>query len=727
MEQELLKLGYLELACYLRAREQGFTALLPELSLREAEQLRDQAYEDWKSRGSFGGPGELGARLGLSEGGVFALLLAGLSLANDAYREALILAGPTPAEAAVRLFYQHRGLCISRKEQDIVSAVLWLSGRRGIAPRSVQEALEIPMHESGLADLFGVQLLPEWTEAESGFWSEAAREAKRLLRYEEAGGAFGAVLLGGPAGAGKQALARAWGALGTRRRRVLLWKADGIFVQSGGSQWKPAQSAIPHGEWTAGAAGSQGQFLVAERTALTDNDLTPCRAAVLSALFGAGLCVSGMDGMPCRALSDWAVWLRERGLLLFVLLPEEADAAACAETDGAGGKDSTLQDFTVQRPEAEYSGFGGTFRLPHLPIELHVPDTRERRRVWERAAANFSVEADISFEMLAGQYVLTPGQILRVLQSAARDTVFAGRKVLTRADILAGCHRLLRRNFGPRASKLLPLSDLSELVLPAAQKAKLAAAAAQVQLRGRVLEDWGLRGKMPYGTGVSLIFAGPPGTGKTMAARILAGQLGMELYRVELSAVVSKYIGETEKNLEQIFEAARRSQTVLLFDEADALFGQRIEVRDSNDKYSNMEAAFLLQKMEEYEGVAILATNLLKNIDEAFKRRMKFIIDFPFPGKRERLELWKRAVPAEVPRGEELDLAFLAERFELSGSNIRNIVYHACFLAAANGAGGSLGMRELMRALKNEYEKSGKALTREEAGPYGDLLREGRD
>ena len=194
-----------------------------------------------------------------------------------------------------------------------------------------------------------------------------------------------------------------------------------------------------------------------------------------------------------------------------------------------------------------------------------------------------------------------------------------------------------------------------------------------------------LERKSPTGGGISVIFAGPPGTGKTMAAQVMASELCLDLYRIELPAVVSKYIGETEKNLEEIFEQASKSQVILFFDEADVLFSKRTEVRDSNDKYSNMEAAFLLQKMEEYEGITVLATNFLQNFDEAFKRRMKFIIDFPFPGPEERRQIWRQAFPAEVPVDGELDFDFLAGAFELSGSNIKNSVLHAAFLAAASG------------------------------------------
>ena len=219
-----------------------------------------------------------------------------------------------------------------------------------------------------------------------------------------------------------------------------------------------------------------------------------------------------------------------------------------------------------------------------------------------------------------------------------------------------------------------------------------------------------------------MIFSGPPGTGKTMAAQVIAGELSLSLYRVNLAGVVSKYIGETEKNLSEIFERAKKSRVVLFFDEADVLFGKRTEVRDSNDKYSNMEAAFLLQKIEEYSGIAILATNFVQNFDEAFKRRVKFLVEFPFPGKVQRAEIWQRVFPPEAPLGT-LDFDYLVENFELSGSNIKNIAVHSAFLAASDGEG-VIGMKHVVAALKNEYAKSGKSFTRAEAGEYSYYLDE---
>ena len=191
--------------------------------------------------------------------------------------------------------------------------------------------------------------------------------------------------------------------------------------------------------------------------------------------------------------------------------------------------------------------------------------------------------------------------------------------------------------------------------------------------------------KLSLGKGLNALFAGPPGTGKTMAAEVIAGELQLDLYKIDLSQVVSKYIGETEKNLDRIFTAAESANAILFFDEADALFGKRSEVKDSHDRYANIEIGYLLQKMEEYEGVAILATNLRQNLDEAFVRRMHFVVDFPFPDEEHRRRIWGVTFPREAPLGADIDFCALAREVRLAGGNIKNIALAAAFYAAADG------------------------------------------
>ncbi|MDE6433955.1 MAG: ATP-binding protein [Lachnospiraceae bacterium] len=213
-----------------------------------------------------------------------------------------------------------------------------------------------------------------------------------------------------------------------------------------------------------------------------------------------------------------------------------------------------------------------------------------------------------------------------------------------------------------------------------------------------------------------MIFSGPPGTGKTMSAGIIADYFGTSLYRVDLAAVVSKYIGETEKNLNAVFEAVKRGQGVLFFDEADVLFGKRTEVKDANDKHSNMETAYLLQKIEEYEGIVILATNYMQNIDEAFKRRIQYFIEFPFPDVDCRRRLWEKVFPEQMEFEEVPDYEFLAANFELSGSHIKNIAVQAAFFAADEKKG--VNMEHIMKALQIEVRKMGKRISREDLHQY---------
>ena len=234
-----------------------------------------------------------------------------------------------------------------------------------------------------------------------------------------------------------------------------------------------------------------------------------------------------------------------------------------------------------------------------------------------------------------------------------------------------------------------------------------------------VYQEWGFDQKLSLGKGLNALFAGPSGTGKTMSAEIMAGELGLDLYKIDLSTVVSKYIGETEKNLARIFEEAETSNAILFFDEADALFGRRSEVRDSHDRYANIEIGYLLQKMEEYQGAVILATNFRKNMDDAFVRRMHFTVEFPFPGEYDRRRIWEQVWPQGTPRSPDLNLEFMARRFEMAGGNIRNIALSAAFLAAADGR--VITMPHLIRATRREYQKMGKVVTEGEFGAYAEF------
>jgi SpoVK/Ycf46/Vps4 family AAA+-type ATPase len=254
-----------------------------------------------------------------------------------------------------------------------------------------------------------------------------------------------------------------------------------------------------------------------------------------------------------------------------------------------------------------------------------------------------------------------------------------------------------------------------DLVLPEAQREVLRDVALQVRQRMRVYEEWGFGRAGARGLGISALFAGASGTGKTMAAEVLAGDLRLDLYRIDLSSVVSKYIGETEKNLRRIFDAAEEGGAILLFDEADALFGKRSEVKDSHDRYANIEVSYLLQRMECYRGLAILTTNLRSALDQAFLRRIRFVTQFPFPDPAQRAEIWRRVFPPATPV-DGLDPVALA-RLNVAGGNIRNIALHAAFMAA--DAGEPVRMTHLLRAARTEYAKLEKVLTESEIEGWG--------
>ena len=264
------------------------------------------------------------------------------------------------------------------------------------------------------------------------------------------------------------------------------------------------------------------------------------------------------------------------------------------------------------------------------------------------------------------------------------------------------------------ARKIKPCYAWDDIVLPPDRLQQLREICNCVKYRPVVFGQWGFDGKLALGKGLNVLFAGPPGTGKTMAAEIIAGELALDLYKIDLSAMVSKYIGETEKNLARIFTEAESSNSILFFDEADALFGKRSEVRDSHDRYANIEIGYLLQRMEEYEGVVILATNFRKNMDDAFVRRLQFSLEFPFPGERDRVRIWDGVWPDTTPRGDDVDLAWMARQFELTGGSIRNIALSAAFLAASNG--GAVKMPHLLHATRREYQKMGKVVREGEFG-----------
>jgi SpoVK/Ycf46/Vps4 family AAA+-type ATPase len=272
------------------------------------------------------------------------------------------------------------------------------------------------------------------------------------------------------------------------------------------------------------------------------------------------------------------------------------------------------------------------------------------------------------------------------------------------------CRTSSRQRLDELAQRIEPLATWEDLVLPEDQLQTLRHIVAHVRQRARVYDTWGFRAKSTRGLGISALFTGSSGTGKTMASEVLANELNLDLYRIDLSQVVSKYIGETEKNLRRVFDVAERGGSMLLFDEADALFGKRSEVKDSHDRHANIEVSYLLQRMEEYSGLAILTTNMKKALDKAFLRRIRFIVQFPFPDMEHRTEIWRCIFPADTPV-EGLQFEQLAQ-LNVAGGNIRNVALNAAFLAA--DADQPVDMAHVLQAVRDEYAKLEKPLSNSE-------------
>lgn len=347
---------------------------------------------------------------------------------------------------------------------------------------------------------------------------------------------------------------------------------------------------------------------------------------------------------------------------------------------------------------------------PLVRLELDMPTLAERRELWmNRLNGSGQFLSDAELDALAARYRLTAGQIHDAVQRAhalawTRD---AAQKHVAPHDVNLAARSQMQPALGMFARKIEPHYGWDDIVLPPQPLATLQMICAVMRQRARVYGEWGL-GKWTQGAGILALFAGASGTGKTMAAEIIARELALDLYKIDLSAVVSKYIGETEKNLERIFREAEDSAAILFFDEADALFGKRSEVRDAHDRYANIEVAYLLQRTEQYDGLVILTSNLKKNMDDAFLRRIHFAVEFPLPEEAERFEIWRRTLPPTAPQADDIDLELLARKLKLAGGSIRNIVLAAAFLAADERV--PVAMRHLTRAANYEYQKIGKLM-----------------
>jgi hypothetical protein len=408
----------------------------------------------------------------------------------------------------------------------------------------------------------------------------------------------------------------------------------------------------------------------------------------------------GIDALPvARAELDALarLWQRER-LLLPIALYLDADELPVASAEVAAAFASfTARDIGlafVALREVPARPIGGA-----ISFDVAKPNAREQRAAWSDALAKTTLgeQAAIAAARLAGNFDLN----LRDIGSGVALAQATAPGPLELEHVWRACRHLTQPRLDQLAQRLDPKATWKDLVLSPEALGLLRQVAGQVRNRFEVYEEWGYAQRMTRGLGISALFAGESGTGKTMAAEVIANELDLALYRIDLSAVVSKYIGETEKNLRRLFDAAEQGGAILFFDEADALFGKRSEVKDSHDRYANIEINYLLQRMEAFSGLAILATNMKSALDNAFMRRLRFVVNFPYPGPDERRRMWQQALPEHVPR-EGLDYDRLA-RLGLSGGNIHSIALNAAFMAAARGTAVTQAL--LLSAARSELRK----------------------
>jgi AAA+ superfamily predicted ATPase len=404
------------------------------------------------------------------------------------------------------------------------------------------------------------------------------------------------------------------------------------------------------------------------------------------------------------------LWRREAAL---------AQSALLVDCDETGEVDPIRESILARIVETNRSPLllssrerRGPWVRPGLTYDVNKPTSAEQRALWHSLLGDDADRLDAAVEHVVSQFNLNPSVIAAAAQGAQ------GRLAAEQDDDSADvedvgvvlwdlCRTQSRPKRDNLAQRIEPAAGWDDLVLPEEQREVLREICIHVRQQARVYEDWDFQSKGRRGLGVSALFAGLSGTGKTMAAEVLACELRLDLYRIDLSAVVSKYIGETEKNLRRLFDAAEDGGAILFFDEADALFGKRSEVKDSHDRYANIEVSYLLSCMEAYRGLAILTTNLQDVLDPAFLRRIRFIVQFPFPDQAEREAIWRGIFPASTPT-EDLDYARLAQ-LNLAGGDIRNIALKATFLAA--DAGEPVRMTHILRAARNEYRKLERPLT----------------
>jgi SpoVK/Ycf46/Vps4 family AAA+-type ATPase len=375
----------------------------------------------------------------------------------------------------------------------------------------------------------------------------------------------------------------------------------------------------------------------------------------------------------------------------------------------------------VLNAEEQFGSVPAAARLWRVRVD--PPDYPTRREAWRKSLAG--VVADLDTDRLADLFPFSSKGIRQVASlTATRAAVRSPEDPKPQmADVMAAARDLTTPNLQRFALMMEPRYGWEDLVLPEDRMRQLHAIASRMRFRSIVHRDWDMGKKLARGRGLSVLFSGPTGAGKTMAADVLANELSLHLFQIDLSTVVSKYIGETELNLNAIFHEAELSQSLLFFDEAESLFAKRTEVKDAHDRYANIEVNYLLQRIEQYQGVVVLATNFQKNLDEAFLRRLHHVVEFPFPDEEAREKIWRLHLAGKAPKADDLDYGFLASQFQLSGGSIRNVVVEAAFLAAEElGVKGPISIDHVIEALKHEYQKQGKLVMKTDLGRFARVV-----
>lgn len=380
------------------------------------------------------------------------------------------------------------------------------------------------------------------------------------------------------------------------------------------------------------------------------------------------------------------------------------------------------KDVLVFALSREPVGMKDITREEYTELELPTPMNQEREDCWTYFSKGYALDKDVEIPEMATKFLFTPGKIKAALHHARSLATMNKDILIPRATLFQGCYGQMSSELTQKATKVKANFGFDDIVMNKDQRETLEHAIDQMNFRKQVYDNWNYTKKYPYGRGLSILLFGAPGTGKSMCAQVIAHELNLELYRVDLSKVIDKYVGETEKSISMIFREAKKCNVVLFFDECDTLFAKRSDDGGSNQASNNNKTALLLQEVEAYDGVSVLATNYKHNIDPAFFRRMKYIVEFQFPDPDTREILWKNTIPKGTPLGEDVDIRFLAERFEFVGGNIKNCILNAAFLAAADGDGQKVCMKHYLQAIRYEYVKVGKVFTKADFEPYADMI-----